>query len=223
MKPVLSPLFLSFVLCFLHCFNVWPEKVLTATEITVRSVKIKDKVWPEVHAKALIKAHPLTSVAIFAAYDYQKNYIPKLIKSEVSSEKVTKTSNATEVSYSMDMPWPLDDSEYIHGHKLERVESGYKVRWYMVKSNVAQDVRGHAIFEPHPQNPNYTLLTYVSLISPNSFFAGIFKKVMVSDLIKSIEAIRDTTEELLEKNPQLIKKYQDKIKVVLEGNPAYLR
>lgn len=222
MKPVLSPLFLAFVLCFLHSEAPRSEDTLIGSEITVKTVEIKGQVWPEVHVLALIKAPPLSSAAIFAAYDYQKNYIPKLLKSEVTSETVTESSNFTEVSYALDMPWPLKDSHYVHAHVLEKVDKGLKVSWYKIKSDVTEAVKGHAIFAPHPQNPSFTLMTYVNLVTPKSFFAGIFKKLMIGDVLKSVQAIRQKTEELLVKNPQLVRDYEDKIKLVLKGKQAYL-
>lgn len=199
------------------------ESQLLGAEIQVETREIKDEVWPQVEAKALIKASPLASAAIFAAYDYQKNYVPGLLKSQVTVEEVLGKTNNTHVSYTMDMPWPISDSEYIHGHELSQPQKGsYKVRWYMVKSDSAENVRGHALFEPHPAMPQYTLLTYQSLVTPKSFLAGIFKKIMVKDVRKAIEATRDTTEKLLTTNPKLVEKYQDKIKNVLAGKRAYL-
>lgn len=204
-------------------FSGYAESQLLGTKITPKTVEVKDEVWPRVEAQALIKASPLASTAIFAAYDYQKNYIPNLLESKVTLENVTKGKNDTHVTYKLDMPWPLSDSSYIHGHELTSPDNGsYKVRWYMIKSDSAENVQGHALFAPHPQNPNYTLMTYVSLVSPKSFLAGIFKKIMVGDVIKSIEAIRSTTEKLSKENPALVQKYQDKIKNVLAGKPAYL-
>lgn len=200
------------------------ESMLYGTKIITETKEIEGEVWPEVTAKALIKATPLESVAIFAAYDYQKNYVPNLLKSEVALEEVSSNKNNTHVSYKMDMPWPISDSEYVHGHELTKpAPDQYKVRWYMVKSDSAENVRGYALFAPHPTQKNFTLLSYVSLVSPKSFFAGALKKLMVGDVVNSLEAIRSTTEKLVKENPDLVKKYQDKIRLVLSGKPAYLQ
>jgi hypothetical protein len=199
------------------------KEELKGTKIAIETTEVENEVWPQVNAKALIKASPLASAAIFAAYDYQKNYIPNLLESKVTLEKVGAKDNDTHVSYRLEMPWPLGDSKYIHGHKLTSPKEGsYKVSWYMVKSDSAENVQGYALFEPHPGNPKYTLMSYTSLVSPKSFLAGIFKKLMVGDVIKSIEAIRSTTEKLVKVEPKLVKKYQDKIENVLAGNKAYL-
>lgn len=200
------------------------ESKLYGAEPVVETKQVKGEVWPEVTVKVLIKATPLQAVAVFAAYDYQKNYIPNLLKSEVISEEVSAEKNDTQVGYKMDMPWPISDSEYIHGHELSAPATNeYKVRWYMVKSDSADNVQGYAHFVPHPALKDFTLMTYVSQVSPKSFFAGALKKLMVGDVLKSIEAIRNTTATLVKDKPEIVKKYSDKIRLVLSGKAAYLQ
>jgi len=199
---------------------LWPLWA-QAKSIEIKTQEIKDQVWPRVVVTAHIDATPLESVAIFAAYDYQKNYIPNLIESKVHLEKVSANSNDTQVEYTLDMPWPLSDGHYIHGHKLTRpAPNSYKVEWYMVKSDSAEDVYGEALFEPSGPGKG-TTLTYVSNVTPKSFFAGIFKKMMLKDVRASVEAIIKTTEEKTKNNPELVSKYSDKINKVLSGQEAY--
>lgn len=198
----------------------WPL-LAQGRSLEIKTEEVKDQVWPRVVVTAYIEALPLESVAIFAAYDYQKMYIPNLIESKVHLQKVTNTSNEIQVKYTLDMPWPLNDGHYIHGHKLTRPKpNSYKVEWYMVKSDSTEDVHGEAIFEPSDQGKG-TKLTYISNVTPKSIFAGIFKKLMLKDVRSSVEAIIKTTEENVKKNPELISKYSDKINKVLSGQEAY--
>lgn len=203
--------------------GICPTFALVGEAIKPVPKEIENEVWPELTAKVLIKASPLQSVAIFAAYDYQKHYVPGLLESTVIKEVVSKGKNDTQVSYKLDMPWPISDSEYLHGHELTQpTQTSYRVRWYLIKSDSADNVRGTATFAPHPENPQYTLMTYISLVSPKSFAAGIFKKIMVGDVVKSLSAIRDTTEKLVKNQPQLVQQYEGKIQQVLRGENAYL-
>ncbi|MCR9205428.1 MAG: hypothetical protein NXH75_12670, partial [Halobacteriovoraceae bacterium] len=136
---------------------------------------------------------------------------------------VSEVANKTNVQYALDMPWPLSDSHYTHGHELTKLkDNSFKVRWYVVKSDSAEMVKGHAIFRPHPTLKGQTQMSYVSLVRPKSFLAGIFKKIMVGDVIKSLTAIKTTTENLTKTDKELVKKYQDKIRQVLAGKRAYL-
>jgi len=154
------------------------------TWMTLKKKEIKNEVWPEIHIVATIDTDPLTSTAIFAAYDYQKHYIPDLKESKVILEKVQKKTNETHVKYTFDMPWPLSDGHYVHGHEITKTKKGsFQVRWFLVESDSAELVRGEATFSPHPTETGKTQLTYVSLVRPKSFLAGIFKKIMVGDVI----------------------------------------
>lgn len=192
-------------------------------DMVVKTTTIKGEVWPEVTVITSINADPLTCVALFAAYDFQKEYIPNLLKSDVILEKVVGKENDTQVSYLLDMPWPLSDSAYIHGHKLlSSAPDTYKVSWYMIKNDSAENVRGHALFQPHPTFKGQTQLIYKNLVTPKSFLAGVFKKLMVGDVIKSLRAIKNTIQEFPAKDPKRTDKYRDKIRLVLSGKPAYL-
>lgn len=220
MKPMA---YLAYIGLFLSLFT-GSAHALVGEKIKPQTKEIKGEVWPEVKAQVLIKASALESVAIFAAYDYQQEYVPDLIDSEVISEEITATTNDTHVRYTLKMPWPLGNSKYVHAHELSQPEKDtYKVKWSMIKSDSAEKVEGDAVFKPHPENANYTLMTYTSLVSPKSFFAGIFRDLMVEDVTKSLKAIRSTTEALVQKNPGLVKTYTDKIGDVLSGKKAYLK
>lgn len=221
MKPTSTMVIFSLILLSL-CLTTHGSKDLMGTEIRIKTEEVKGEVWPLVTTKVLIKANPLASVAIFAAYDYQKDYVPNILDSKVVFEEVTKSNNTTHVKYLLDMPWPLGDSTYIHGHKLTSGPDFYKVQWFMVESESAENVSGYAEFKPHPANPAWTLMTYVSQVTPKSFFAGIFKKMMVKDVKHTLEVIRTTIEAAQEKKPELVKKYENKIKNVLAGEKAYL-
>ena len=64
-------------------------------------------------------------------------------------------------------------------------------------------------------------MTYFTFIEPKSIFAGIFRKLMQKDIIKSVEAIKDAAEKVPKKNPTLAEKYKNKITTALSGTKAY--
>ncbi len=189
----------------------------------VTTKKIEGKVWPEVTLKAYIASDSLTSAAVFAAFDYQKEYIPNLLQSSIVKEVVTKDSNDIHVQYVMDMPWPLSDSEYINGHRLSSPTTDtYRVEWYMVQSESADDLKGSATFSPFPGEKEATLLIYHAHVDPKSFMAGALRKFMVRDVKASINATIKETARLKENEKKLTKKYVDIFRDILSGKPAYL-
>ncbi|MBC98074.1 MAG: hypothetical protein CME63_10010 [Halobacteriovoraceae bacterium] len=190
--------------------------------------KIEGKVWPEVTVMAYIPASPLESAGIFAAFDYQKEYIPNLKKSEVIKEEIKEKSqgkiSTIHVSYLMDMPWPVSDSEYINGHTFSqnKDKKSFTVKWFMVKSDSAEDLEGQASFSPFPGEEKATLMIYKAHVDPKSFIAGALRKFMVKDVLASVKATTKEIEKLKKDESKLIKKYADIFRDILSGKRAYL-
>jgi hypothetical protein len=121
---------------------------LNKYEMVTTTKEKKGKTWPIVEMRRIVRASPLSSVAIFLALDHQKEYVPNLIKS-VPAKHVSPTEVHTD--YEMELPWPLTNSVYTHASKLFKKRDCYRVTWYMVKSNSAETVEGFASFCPHPK------------------------------------------------------------------------
>ena len=182
--------------------------------------KKKDQVWPEIEVWAFIEAPALVSVAIFAAYDYQKEYIPNLIKSEVVGQP---SPTEVHVSYELDLTWPIPNQLYTHGHHFSSPEKDhYLVRWFMVKSNSMKAVDGFAYFRPYQLGDRQgTLMTYRSLAEPQSSWVGILGRFMVKDVERSLRTTVTTIENLHAKKNPLVERYTIKIRRALNGQKAY--
>jgi hypothetical protein len=195
------------------------QRVILEKGYITATKKVDDATWPEVIIKSLIKTTPLTAVAIFAAYDYQKNYVPGLLKSKI--HKVTSPTQI-QVSYELKMPWPLSNGVYINDHKLSSPHQGsYKVSWKNISNSSAKDVNGSATFLPFPGKKGYTLMTYRNHVVPDSMFAGVLRKLMVKDVEKSISATVKATETLSNQKSTLLLKYESKIIDALKGKAPY--
>jgi len=199
-----------------------PGEAEFSQEPTVKTEVIKDQVWPKVIVETFIKAKPIEAAGIFAAYDYQTKYIKGLKTAKIHSQIVTTSENDIKVAYVLSMPWPLGDSHYIHGHRLSTPSKGsYQINWYMVESDSLEDIKGHARFSPVEGKPNVTKMHYETLVSPKSMFAGMLKKLMIGDVVKSVVSVRDFTQKLKKSKPDIVDKYADKIRLVLAGKKAY--
>ncbi len=190
----------------------------------VSTRKIAEKVWPEVIVKAYIPAAPLESAAIFAAFDYQKKYIPNLVESKVVKEVKNEKGLQINVLYEMDMPWPISNSEYINGHYLQSQSNkgSYSVHWFMVESDSADALEGSATFSPFPNEKEASLMVYKAHVDPKSFLAGALRKFMVKDVRSSVDATIKEIKKLKGNHPDLIKKYSDIFRDILSGKRAYL-
>lgn len=185
------------------------NKMQTITEV------VDGKVWPKVTIKALIETTPIKAAAIFSAFDYQKNYIPDMMVSKVLSQP---KPSEVHVYYELDMPWPINKGIYTNGHKISAPNEGqYQISWYSIKSDIAEDLKGSALFVPYE---NKTLLIYQTQVDPKSFFAGIFKKLMVKDVEKSLIKIVETIEKK-QNESDFMEKYTKKFQNALSGISSY--
>lgn len=189
-----------------------------SNEIKVREIERKDKngPWPEFEVITTIRATPLESVAIYYALDYQKEYVPGVIKSEVIGQP---TPLEAITSYEFKTPWPLPNSTYTNGSKLTKITNEtYRVNWWYISNSSADDVFGSATFEPDPQGSK---LTYRSYISPKSSLAALFKNTASSDIAKTIEVIKKHIETLKERKSVILDKYKTKILDALSNKYTY--
>lgn len=189
---------------------------LSRGEIITLKERVNKSPWPMITHIAVIPSRPIEAIAVFSAYDRQKNYTPNMLISAPIKERSPTDILAY---YKMKMPWPLSDSEYIHGAKLSSsAKDHYQLEWYMVKSNVTDKIFGQASFSPY--NGDKTLFTYKTAIWPRSSLAGLFKSKMVKDVLKSYKIIIDE----IKKNktdPALILKLKSRISDALASKSVY--
>lgn len=199
-------------------FNLSKTEIETLNKdsFIIKTKKVKNLPWPEVQFYQKINTTSLEAAAVFSAFEHQKNYIPNLIKSHVVSQK---SPVETHVEYEMEMPWPLSNSKYLHGHLLTYSEKeGYKVKWWMEKSNSTEKVEGSAVF--HNYNGT-TLMKYSSLVIPKSFIAPLIKSLMLKDLQKSMLITKKEIERVKRENKDLLRKYVSFINDALSGKFTY--
>lgn len=185
-------------------------------KLIVKTSEVKEATWPEVTIYALINSTALEAVAVFAAYHYQKEYVPHVLISQ-PVKHVTPTD--VHVSYERDNPWPLSNSSYTTGNRLKRFQKvGYEVEWYFVKSDSTTESRGKAHFLPYEQN---AILRYRTFIQPKSFFARFVKGSMVSDVTSAVQSIVNYIDMLKKEKPQDMKKFIKLVNGALAGRNVF--
>lgn len=158
--------------------------------IVLVTENIKGLSWPKITAFLKVQAPPKEAMALFAAYDDQKNYVPNVVISKPVKEH---SPLSVDIEYELNLPWPIPNSRYTHGHKIskELEEEIYQINWWMIKSTSAEKVEGLAKFSPLGE---FSLLKYESLVVPKSSFAGLLKKTMLKDVEKTLLEIRQYIE-----------------------------
>lgn len=197
-------------------FSLEELDTLNRGEIVLRENKIKGAPWPEYQLFALRDFSPLTGIAIFAAYDDQKNYVPRVLKSEVLGDE---GNGKITVSYILDNPWPISNSHYTNTHELQKLSANhYKVSWNQVKSDSTIESRGSNEFLKWDSK---TLMSYRSFVHPKSMFASLVKSKAKSDLNHVIGEILHHIESLSKFNPKKTGIYKKKILDSLSGKKVY--
>lgn len=212
-------------LCFIA--NLKAAASLTAQELkainekglVTKATRIKGITWPKLEIKTLIKASPLSAMAIFAAYDYQKNYVPNMMESSI--DKVVSPTQI-HVRYKLKMPWPMSPGEYVNAHELSSEgPNHYFLRWEGVSSDSTDSVHGSAEFMTYDKDPTMTVLIYKSRVVPKSFFAGIIRKFMIRDVENFIKILVKTTQDLKVQKSKILIEYEGKIIQALKGTIPY--
>lgn len=209
--------FLSSPLALEASFTPSEKEELLAGKQLVKQIENKEGAWPIIRLYQVIEATALESVAIFYALDYQKEYVPNLIQSNIS-----KVVSPTEVwvQYELKMPWPLSNSHYLHSHLLKKIsDDRYRVTWKMEESDATEKVEGLAEFYPFSEGK--TLMVYENAVIPKSIFASFVKNTMISDVQKTLSAIREEILLCKKSKKDILKLYIQKIKLALDGKNPY--
>lgn len=184
-------------------------------ELILKTKEVEGSAWPEITLYSFVEASALEAMGIFSALDYQKEYVPNVIKS-----KPIKHISPVEVltEYEMHVPFPLSNAHYIHGSIVHQYDEDYELTWYKVESTSTDDVKGSAYFSPYK---NGSLFRYRSFIIPKSLFGSLVKKIMLRDVKNSILSIRSHIEKLKKENSPLLAKYSGFIINALKGEFVY--
>jgi hypothetical protein len=189
--------------------------ILESGGLILKTKDTEGSPWPEITLYTLVEATPIESMGIFSALDYQKDYVPNVIKS-----KPIKHLSPTEVltEYEMYVPFPLTNALYTHGSIVHQYNQDYELTWYKVESNSTEIASGSAYFSPYKK---VTLFRYISYIKPKSIFGSLVKKIMLRDVQKTILSIRVHIEKLKKENSPLLSKYSGFINRAIQGEFVY--
>ncbi|MCK5220433.1 MAG: hypothetical protein KAR14_02555 [Candidatus Aminicenantes bacterium] len=191
------------------------QDTLRKGELVIRTKKIEGTPWPEITVFATINTTALESCAVFYAYHEHKEFLPDLL----SSVPVTYISPTDlHIKFEMKVPWPLRNSRYITGNKFSIYrDGGYRINWYHVISSSSKNTRGTVIFLPYEKR---TLFIYRTFIHPKSKLAGLFKKRMLNEVLKSVKAIISRIESV-NNNKEKMTGYITAVKKSLNGEYVY--
>jgi hypothetical protein len=118
------------------------------------------------------------------------------------------------------MPWPLPNSRYINGSKLNSpAPEIYQISWYKVTNPDAKELDGWAIFTPWKNNKS--MLYYRNRVYPEGILASVLKKIAPNNMLETITAIAKYIGDKSKSDPVLTEKYENYILRALKGEYVY--
>jgi len=221
----------SIILILLLCIPVLPllsfsdenftlssfdHEMLKKGEPVLRKKKIEGAPWPEITVFSTIKTTPAESMGVFYAYHEHKDFLPDLL---LSTPSRYISPSDLHIKFEMKIPWPLKNSRYTTGNKLSKYgNGGYRIDWYHVTSTSSKTTRGLVIFIPYK---NKTLFIYRTFVHPKSKLAGMFKKKMTKEVLRSVRAIVGRIESIKKNKQERIPFYIDALERSLRGEFIY--
>lgn len=170
------------------------QKLLEKGELVKRIVWKKGFVWPEVTIYAHVPHAPLENLTAFLDFNSHKDYVPDMLKSKIIK---TPSPVETHVYFEMKVPWPVNKSTHTTKNLLSKGPDGsVTVTWSLISADMLKDTNGHMKFIP---KGDLSLMEYVSLIVPNSSFAGMFKNRVAGDVEEAVIKIRQRLEKTVKK------------------------
>jgi ribosome-associated toxin RatA of RatAB toxin-antitoxin module len=160
---------------------------------------IEGHIWPEVTVFTLLKHSPKQNLDVFLDFETHKNYIPDMVESKIVKRV---SQNQLQVYFEMSMPWPVKKTSHTTNNVITKNSDGsYTLKWNLVEGKMLKATDGYMNFSTFEGK---TLLTYVSLIVPNSSLAGMFKNRVADDVEKTVKVISKHLMRTLDGSNQLI-------------------
>lgn len=183
-KSLIAALILLPLIAFAKADLTAEQKQTLAKGEMITKVDWKEGyIWPEVTIYTVLNHAPQDNLNVFLDFNSHKKYIPDMIESKI----LKKDAKETHVYFEMEMPWPVKKSTHVTNNVVTAdADGGHTLKWNLIKADWLKATDGYMTFSPYEGK---TLLTYVSLIVPNSSLASMFKNRVASDVEKSVKQI----------------------------------
>lgn len=180
-------------------------------EQIVLTQEVKGHAWPRVSIYRTVDASPEQVAAVFFDYATATDYVPNVIKSDIS--KVVSPC-VIEVDYSLDVPI-LPDEHYTARNRLTLlVGAAYCVDWKLLRALQTKDSVGSLLIEPMDGK---SLIRYRILTTPGSSMAGLLRGKAISQMKETVAAIAAQVERRRENDPSGLQKQVESLRQAAAG------
>ncbi len=189
-------------------------RVLEGAQV-VKMEEIAGLPWPRIRIYQKVRATPEQVAAVFFDYKNAKDYVPKLLKSEISK---TISPCVLEVDYVVDVPI-LPDELYTARNTMSQNNDSYRVEWILLRALQTKASEGNLRMEPLGDG---TVICYTNLVTPGSRMAGILRIPAIEQMKSTVAAIVRQVESQKTKSPLALEAQVLALRAALkaDGKPA---
>jgi hypothetical protein len=178
------------LLVFIQLSPAWGNEELTAAEkrqlghgeLIVRTRQVEGYPWPQVTVYRRVAASPEEVMAVYADFDNQAGYLPRLVESRIV-ERVSR--NSFRVSYEYEVTGP--NERYTVLAVVSRAPGGYRVTWDLVTARYARRLNGQVKVEAQGGG---AVIEYSNVVDPGFFGVRLGSpETTVSQLRETVQAL----------------------------------
>ncbi|MBE2204455.1 MAG: hypothetical protein IAE94_08970 [Chthoniobacterales bacterium] len=170
--------------------------------------------WPKVRIYQKVAASPDEVAAVFCDYNAAKQYVPKIIKSEVARQI---SPCVAEVDYGVDVPILPDEFYTARNTLMSEPDGGYVIKWHLLRAMQTKASEGNLRIEKWKDG---SLIRYTNLVIPGSRMAGLLKMPAIDQMRSTVKAIVAQVEKQKSENPESLKTNVQALESALKSDPV---
>lgn len=177
---------------------------------------VEDSYWPRVTVFQRIESTPEQAAAVYADYEMQKKYIPKMTRSSISS-RVDRA--VAIVDYRMDVNFMVTVN-YSTKNGVSAYDGGrsFKIDQTLVKS---KDLKALYVELKFEELGSSTLMRYDALVSPQSSMASSFREEAIAFSKDGGNALTQWIQKERIEQPRVLERQVEALRAALSEKASY--
>ena len=194
--------------------NAAQKEVMKAGDQVVFIENIEGNAWPRVKVYRSINADPEQVAAVFFDFEEAKNFVPNLIKSEISNRI---SPCIMEVDYGLDVPIFPDEFYTVRNSLRLLDENSYRFDWKLLRAVMTKDSVGNFRVEPWEGK---SVICYQNMVTPSSNIAVLLRSRAIEQMKETTRALAAHVEKERATNPAGLKKQIATLRAALRQQPS---
>jgi hypothetical protein len=194
--------------------NASQKEVMKGGDQVVVIENIEGNAWPRVKIYRSINADPEQVAAVFFDFEEAKNFVPNVIKSEISNRV---SPCVMEVDYGLDVPIFPDEFYTVRNSLRLLDENSYRFDWKLLRAVMTKDSVGNFRVQPWEGK---SIICYQNMVTPSSNIAVLLRSRAIEQMKETTRALAAHVEKEKATNPAGLKKQIAALRTALRQQPS---